>query len=233
MRYSRRCAPMSRKPESARSLQRSRGPSARNLKRWILPVAVFGSSLRNSIQRGYLNGASFALTCSCSARTSASLALSGDLSTTKAFGLISFCSSFQPTTAASSTSGCDGQRGLDLERRDIHARHFQHVVGAAAADVIAVGILDIFVARARPFALEGRARLLAVVPVHDRAGRPARIHLAHLALLHRLAVLADQLDLVARHRLAGGAVLGRARHDWSDKMCSISVVPRPSEISTP
>src|SRR5215475_6966926 len=28
--------------------------SARNLKRWILPVAVLGSSVRNSIQRGYL-----------------------------------------------------------------------------------------------------------------------------------------------------------------------------------
>ena len=28
--------------------------SARSLKRWILPVAVFGSSVRNSIQRGYL-----------------------------------------------------------------------------------------------------------------------------------------------------------------------------------
>src|SRR5262245_23552204 len=30
------------------------GSSARSLKRWILPVAVFGSSRRNSIQRGYL-----------------------------------------------------------------------------------------------------------------------------------------------------------------------------------
>src|SRR5262245_63721170 len=28
--------------------------SARSLKRWILPVAVLGSSVRNSIQRGYL-----------------------------------------------------------------------------------------------------------------------------------------------------------------------------------
>ena len=28
--------------------------SARSLKRWILPVAVFGKSRRNSIQRGYL-----------------------------------------------------------------------------------------------------------------------------------------------------------------------------------
>ena len=28
--------------------------SARSLKRWIFPVAVFGSSRRNSTQRGYL-----------------------------------------------------------------------------------------------------------------------------------------------------------------------------------
>jgi hypothetical protein len=28
--------------------------SARSLKRWILPVAVLGSSAMNSIQRGYL-----------------------------------------------------------------------------------------------------------------------------------------------------------------------------------
>jgi hypothetical protein len=28
--------------------------SARSLKRWILPVAVFGSSVRNSSHRGYL-----------------------------------------------------------------------------------------------------------------------------------------------------------------------------------
>src|SRR5579884_2614654 len=36
-----------------------------------------------------------------------SLAFSGFFRTTKAFGLMSFCSSCQPTTAASSTSGCD------------------------------------------------------------------------------------------------------------------------------
>src|SRR5579884_238405 len=81
--------------------------SARSLKRWILPVAVFGRSFRNSIQRGYLYGASLDFTCSCSARMSASLAFSGFFRTTKAFGLMSFCSSCQPTTAASSTSGCD------------------------------------------------------------------------------------------------------------------------------
>ena len=82
MRYSRCLEPMSRKPESRERHYLAPGPSARNLKRWILPVAVFGSSVRNSIQRGYLYGASLALTCSCSARISASLALSGSLSTT-------------------------------------------------------------------------------------------------------------------------------------------------------
>ena len=64
----------------------------------------------------------------------------------------------------------------------------------------------ILVAGARPFAQERGARLLAVVPVHDRAGRAADQQLAHLAPLHRQAVIVDELDVVARHRLAGGAV---------------------------
>ena len=38
---------------------------ARNLNRWILPVAVFGSSAMNSIQRGYLYGANTDFTCAC------------------------------------------------------------------------------------------------------------------------------------------------------------------------
>src|SRR6187431_392822 len=69
------------KPSFSKCHQRAPGPSARSLKRWIFPVAVFGRSLRNSIQRGYLYGASFALTCSCNAWTSASFAFSGALST--------------------------------------------------------------------------------------------------------------------------------------------------------
>src|SRR5262245_47925884 len=39
---------------SSKRLHRA-GPSARSLNRWIFPVAVFGRSSRNSIQRGYLN----------------------------------------------------------------------------------------------------------------------------------------------------------------------------------
>ena len=44
------------------------------------------------------------------------------------------------------------QRAFDLERRHVHAGDFQHVVAPAAVDEIAVVVLDIFVAGARPFA---------------------------------------------------------------------------------
>ena len=36
------------------SVMRGRAPCSRSRKRWILPVAVFGSSAMNSIARGYL-----------------------------------------------------------------------------------------------------------------------------------------------------------------------------------
>src|SRR6185503_16426596 len=83
----------------------------RSLKRWILPVAVFGRSVTNSIQRGYLNGASSALTWSCSAEASAGPAAWPGLSTTKAFGLISSLASAQPTTAASRAASCVASAG--------------------------------------------------------------------------------------------------------------------------
>src|SRR4029077_2732878 len=79
-------------------------PSARNLKRWILPVAVFGRSLRNSIQCGYLYGASRSRQCCCSAWAVLSLAAAEGLRTTNAFGLIRRSSLGHATTAASSTS---------------------------------------------------------------------------------------------------------------------------------
>ncbi len=51
----------------------------RSLNRWIFPVAVLGRSVANSIQRGYLYGASFAFTCALS---SSSVAFAPFLSTT-------------------------------------------------------------------------------------------------------------------------------------------------------
>src|SRR6185369_5117767 len=88
------CAP----GHGARARSRSR-----RRKRWILPVAVFGSSSINSIARGYLYGASFSLTnaFSCSSPTSAP-----GLRTTNAFDFVSPSPSSMPITAHSSTEGC-------------------------------------------------------------------------------------------------------------------------------
>src|SRR5690606_17078565 len=54
----------------------------RSLKRWILPVAVFGNSSTNSTQRGYLNGASWSFTYDRSSSASAGAAFPGSFSTT-------------------------------------------------------------------------------------------------------------------------------------------------------
>ncbi len=135
------------------------------------------------------------------------------------------------------------QHALDLERRDIHAGDLQHVVAPAAVDEIAVVVLDIFVAGARPFAEERRARLLAVVPIHHRAGRSAHLQLAHLAALgDDVAVVIDQPEVVAGHRLAGGAVfhvagavrqedmqhLGRA--EAVEDVDAVALAPAPADL---
>ena len=82
---------------------------------------------------------------------------------------------------------------LDLGRRDKHAADLQHVVAAAAIDVIAVRVLEIFVAGAGPGADKGSPAALAIVPIADRAGRAADEQIADLTLPHRLARLVDDL----------------------------------------
>src|SRR5262249_1227522 len=76
---------------------------SRSLKRWILPVAVLGSSAMNSISGGYLYGASLSFT---KAFSSASVAAAPGLSTTNALVLVRPSASGLPIIAASSTAGC-------------------------------------------------------------------------------------------------------------------------------
>ena len=90
------------------------------------------------------------------------------------------------------------QRRLDLERRDPDAAHLEHVVAAAGVGVVAVGVAHVLVAALGPAALEGLARLLAVAPVHQRRARALDVEVADLAVGDRPAVVAAQLDLVAR-----------------------------------
>src|SRR5262249_62140945 len=83
----------------------------------------------------------------------------------------------------------------------------EHVIAAPAINEIALCVFELLVAGAGPFAEEGRARLLSVVPVHDRAGGPAHLQFAHFALrFDDVAIVVDEPHVIAGHRLAGGAV---------------------------
>ena len=130
--------------------------SALNMKRWILPVAVFGNSLRNSIQRGYLYGASLALTMLLQRAGERVVCLVRSFEHDKGARLCELLLVVPADDGRFQHVRMRGERRLHLEGRDIHARYFQHIVGAAAADVIAVLVLDVFVAGTRPLALEGR-----------------------------------------------------------------------------
>src|SRR5690606_28197751 len=92
-------------PAVVQRASRSRSRS-RSRKRWILPVAVLGSSAMNSTCRGYLCGASRCLTKDCSSEASASSPARPALRTTNALVRVRPFSSSTPITAASSTASC-------------------------------------------------------------------------------------------------------------------------------
>src|SRR6185312_5348615 len=68
------------------------------------------------------------------------------------------------------------------------------------------GVAPVLVAGMRPFAGEGAATLLALVPVAFAGRRPAHDQLADLAVGDVAAVLVDDARLVAGHRPAGRAI---------------------------
>ena len=86
-----------------RSIAAAAASRSRSAKRWILPVAVFGSSVTTSSRRGRLNAA-------IRSRQWASMAAASIVrpwrATRKATVTSRPASSRAPTTAASSTSGC-------------------------------------------------------------------------------------------------------------------------------
>ena len=174
-----------------------------SLKRWILPVAVFGNSATNSIARGYLKGASRSLTKLFSSASSAVLAgFEHDEGLRLDEAVL---------VGRADDGGFEHRRvlddgRLDLERAHIDAADLQHVVAPAGVGEAAVGIADVLVAALGPAALEGFARLGAVPPVHERRRRPLDEEVAGLAVLNAAAVLGAELDVVARHRPAGRAV---------------------------
>src|SRR5207253_1068205 len=92
---------------------------SRSRKRWIFPVAVFGSSFTNTIQRGYLYAASRCFTKACNSSSNAGDATWPAASTTNASGLTSSSASAAPTTPASTTAGCSA-RALSTSAGLVH-----------------------------------------------------------------------------------------------------------------
>src|SRR5690606_6574765 len=77
-----------------------------SLKRCILPEAVFGISLINSIILGYLYGARFAFTYAFNSASNSSDGATPSFKTIHAFGRSRFSSVLTPTTATSRTASC-------------------------------------------------------------------------------------------------------------------------------
>ena len=103
------------------------------------------------------------------------------------------------------------QRALDLERGHPDARHFEHVVGAAAVVVVAVFADAILVPRVGPVAPESAARFLTLPPIAVGGRRPLDDQFADLAVRQDHAVVANDLRLVARHGRARRAVADFSR----------------------
>src|SRR5258708_3057392 len=107
--------------------------------------------------------------------------------------------------------GCEAwvvrdESGFAFSGRDVDTGNFQHVVRAPAVYVVAVAVEAVLVAALRPPAHEGVAALVVVIPVAGGARRPADLKLPHLALLHWVAALVHQAQLVSRHGVARRAV---------------------------
>jgi hypothetical protein len=103
-------------------------------------------------------------------------------------------------------SGMGGERRLHFERRNPDAADLEHVVRAPAIGVAGVSIASIFVAGARPLALECRTALDPLVPIAVARRGTAHIEFADLAVRNRLHPVVEQPQFIAGHRLARRAI---------------------------
>ena len=106
-------------------------------------------------------------------------------------------------------AGGGGAELLDL-LAPLLADDLEHVVGAPAADEAPVCLANVFVAGAGPGALEGAARLLALVPVAVGGGGAVDEQFADLAGGSLRALLVDEPQLVAAGRQHDLRCLARA-----------------------
>jgi len=133
------------------------------------------------------------------------------------------------------------ERGFDFEGGHVLTAYLEHVVRSSGIYVVAVLIEIVFVAAAGPGALEGLLGALAIVPVHDGAGRSGNIQIADRTGRRLFALVVDDLDAIARHRFAAGSIADvvrtvgdvNMRHfgrsDAIQNVVAESLVPSPSQ----
>ena len=190
---------------------------------------VLGSVATNSTARGYLYGAISALTKSCSSRA-VTRRRRAVATTTYALTSCPRASSGTPTTAHSATAGCLSSASSTSGPGDVVAGADDHVVAARLVPEVAVVVADEGVAGEVP----------AVVHVASLA-RVVQVAAAGRALHGQPAGSPSGTALPSVQRSSRRSPAPRAR--WSPagcrqrptamKMCSISVLPMPSMISTP
>ena len=152
----------------------------------------------------------------------------------KAFGLIS------PSRVLLADDGrfqhglVRDERGLDLERRHPHAADLEHVVGAPAVIVVAVGVAHDICRRCRSIrrrrcggSWRAGSSSLRRPKARARSARRSRRRPSSRPFSSTI------FALIAGNRLAGRCHSGCRPAGCCRKVCSISVEPMPSRTSTP
>src|SRR5439155_4763414 len=107
------------------------------------------------------------------------------------------------------------------------AARLDHVVRAAAVDEVPVAVLLVLVAGVRPAAAERAQALLAIVPVRDRARRPADAQLPDRTAWKRPVLVVDDLHFVSRHGFSGRSVADVTRPEGKE---DVQHLRRPDAI---
>ena len=184
---------------------------SRSTARWILPVAVFGSSSRTRTRRGRLKPARRPRQCSISASGSSLLPRHRDDAGNR---LDEAVGAGGADDDGLEHVGVLDQHGLDLGRSDPLAADLEHVVGASQVGVEAVLGLDVHVAALEPLAVEALAGRIGAAPVAGRRGGARDPELPRRARGHVVAGLVAETDAVPAHHRArrpGPAASGTVR----------------------
>ena len=95
---------------------------------------------------------------------------------------------------------------LDLKGAYPNARDLEHIIRATAVDITSILREFVFVASARPFPFEGRARFFTLVPVVRRRGVSPHQQLTNTPHRHISTIVIHQSHVIAGNRCARGAV---------------------------